>query len=284
MLQKAKEESMVLPHYDDSNYYVGLGIEVNIHGDLVKVGSSRYMERENITIPPTIEAALQETRERGQTGILTAINGEIAGMIEFKSSIRDEATQVIADLKREGIKEIVLISGDHDAPTKELSHKLGMDRYFAGVLPHEKADYVKLLQSEGKKVMMVGDGINDSAALSYADIGVSLKGASTIAVDVADVIFMDGTLKKFHYLFEITNILQKNVQRSFYLIAIPNTLCIAGAFVGIFGLKGSLILNNGFNLIAAMNGMLPYTEKTGNTARLSSLDDKPKTLGDKSPS
>ncbi len=264
ILQKAKDEDMVLPQYDDSHYFVGLGIEVNIHEDFVKVGSSRYMERENITIPPSIEAALQETRGRGQTAILTAINNEIAGMIELKSSVRDEAAQVIADLKREGIKEIVLISGDHDAPTKELSRKLGIDRYFAGVLPHEKADYVKLLQDEGKKVMMVGDGINDSAALSYADIGVSLKGASTIAVDVADVIFMDGTLRKFHYLFDITNILQQNVRRSFLLIAIPNTLCIAGAFMGIFGLRGSLILNNGFNLIAAMNGMLPYKEKLDN--------------------
>ncbi|MCK5720260.1 MAG: heavy metal translocating P-type ATPase, partial [Thiomargarita sp.] len=233
ILQKAREENIILPKYDDSKYYVGLGIEVDIHGDLIKVGSSRYMERENIIIPPLIEAALQETRERGQTGILTAVNNEIAGMIELKSSLRSEAVQVIANLKQEGIKEIVLISGDHEAPTKEFAQKLGINRYFAGVLPHEKANYVKLLQSEGKKVMMVGDGINDSAALSCADIGVSLKGASTIAVDVADVIFMDGSLRKFHYLFEITNIMQQNVRRSFYLIAVPNTLCIAGAFMGV---------------------------------------------------
>jgi heavy metal translocating P-type ATPase len=265
ILEKAKEEGMALPEYDESQYYIGLGIEVDIHGHLVKVGSSRYMERERITIPPSIKSALEETRARGQTGILTAINNEIAGMIELKSKVRDEAAQVIADLKREGIKEIVLISGDHEAPTKELSHKLGIDRYFAGVMPHEKADYVKRLQREGKKVMMVGDGINDSAALSYADIGVSLKGGSTIAVDVADVIFMDGSLKKFHYLFKITNLLQDNVRKSFYLIAVPNTICIAGAFMGIFGLRGSLILNNGFNLIAAMNGMLPYMEKTEQT-------------------
>ena len=264
ILQKAKDENIVLAQYDDSEYHVGLGIKVKIQGDWVKVGSRRYMDSEGIKIPAAIESALEETAERGQSAILTAINNKIAGMIELQSTIREEAVKVIADLRAHGIKEIVVISGDHDAPTKELAKQLNLDRYFAGVLPNEKADYVKLLQDEGKKVMMVGDGINDSAALSHADIGVSLKGASTIAVDVADVIFMDGSLSKFHYLFEVANNLQKNVKRSFLLIAIPNTVCIVGAFMGVFGLKASLVLNNGFNLIAAANGMLPYTETSAN--------------------
>jgi len=262
ILKKAKDENIELAQYDDSQYDVGLGINVKIEDKWIKVGSSRYMEREGIVIPPIIKVALKETGGRGQSAILTAINNKVAGMIELKSTIREEAADVIADLRAHGIKEIVLISGDHDAPTKELARQLTIDRYFAGVLPNEKADYVRLLQEEGKKVMMIGDGINDSAALSHADIGVSLKGASTIAVDVADVIFMDGSLTKFHYLFEVADNLQKNVKRSFLMIAIPNTVCIVGAFMGVFGLKASLVLNNGFNLIAAANGMLPYTESS----------------------
>lgn len=260
ILQKARDLDITLGKYDDSQYDVGLGINVKIGDNWIKVGSGRYIEREEIDIPDLIKSALEESAERGQSAILTAINNKVAGMIELQSTIRDEAADVIADLRANGIKEIVLISGDHEAPTKDLSSKLNIDRYFAGVLPNEKADYVKLLQDEGKKVMMVGDGINDSAALSHAEIGVSLKGASTIAVDVADVIFMDGTLTKFHYLFEVAETLQKNVKRSFLLVAVPNTVCIVGAFMGVFGLKASLVLNNGFNLIAAANGMLPYTE------------------------
>jgi len=276
ILQKAKDEDIALSHYDDSEYDVGLGINVKIEGNWVKVGSSRYMEREGIDIPAVIKMALKETGARGQSAILTAIDNKVAGMIELKSTIRDEAPDVIADLRAHGIKEIVLISGDHEAPTKELARQLNIDRYFAGVLPNGKADYVKLLQDEGKKVMMVGDGINDSAALSLADIGVSLKGASTIAVDVADVIFMDGSLTKFHYLFEVAKNLQKNVKRSFLMIAIPNTVCIVGAFMGVFGLKASLVLNNGFNLIAAANGMLPYTEtNTKNNSEIIEEEIKP---------
>lgn len=280
ILQKAQDQNIELAHYDESEYDVGLGINVKIEGKQIKVGSRRYMEREGITIPPAIQKALKETNELGQSAILTAINDKVAGMIELQSTIRDEAADVIADLREHGIKEIVLISGDHEAPTKKLSNELNIDRYFAGVLPNEKADYVKLLQDEGKKVMMVGDGINDSAALSHADIGVSLKGASTIAVDVADVIFMDGSLTKFHYLFEVADNLQKNVKRSFLMIAIPNTVCIVGAFMGIFGLKASLVLNNGFNLIAAANGMLPYTETSAKNAENKIEAIEPKEVSD----
>lgn len=260
ILQKAAEHNMTLPPHDASKYYVGLGIEVTVHGDMVRVGSARYMENEQIVIPGNIREALNETGAHGHTAILAAINGKIAGMLELQSTLRDEAAQVISLLRKRGIKEIILISGDHEAPTRDLAGKIGADRYFAGVLPHQKSDYVQLLQDEGKKVMMVGDGINDSAALSHADIGVSLQGASTIAVDVADIIFMDGTLKKFDYLFTVSDVLHQNVKRSFYLIAVPNTLCIAGAMMGFFGLASSLVLNNGFNLLAAANGALPYVE------------------------
>lgn len=260
ILQEAKNRGMTLPPHDDSKYHVGFGIEVMVHGDLIKVGSARYMEREEISLPDNIDEALEDTRARGHSAILIAINNEIAGLVELQSSIRDEAREVIAHLHKRGIQEIILISGDHEAPTRELAGELGVDRYFAGVLPHEKAEHVKALQEQGKKVMMVGDGINDSAALSYADIGVSLHGASTIAVDVADVIFMDGHLQKFDYLFEIADTLHENVQRSFYLIAIPNTFCILGGLLGYFGLASSLVLNNGFNLVAAVNGSMLYAE------------------------
>lgn len=254
ILGYAAERGLDIPVHDESKYHVGLGIEVMVEGELIQVGSARYIEQENIPLTSELEEALVLTREHGTSAILIAIDGKIAGLVELSASIRDEAGEVINMLREQGVKEIVLISGDHDAPTKKLAGELNIDRYFAGVMPHEKADYVQLLQSEGKKVMMVGDGINDSAALSLADIAVSLKGASTIAVDVADIVFMDGGLRKFGYLYELTDALQQNVKRSFSLIAIPNSLCILGGLFGVVGLASSLILNNGFNILATLNG------------------------------
>jgi Cu2+-exporting ATPase len=257
ILQKAEQQKMKLPALDESHYHVGFGIEVSLDGSVIKVGSSRYMEREGIEVPPLIQDALQQSRALGHSAILMAIDNEVAGMIEMQSTPREEATRVINFLKARGVSEIVLISGDHEAPTQELARQLGINKYVASVLPHEKAEHVRAYQEAGKKVMMVGDGINDSAALSLADVSVSLKGASTIAVDVADVIFMDGSLKQFEYLYTVTDTLNRNVRHSFLMIVIPNTVCIAGAMVGIFGLSSSLILNNGFNFLAALNSMRP---------------------------
>jgi Cu2+-exporting ATPase len=263
ILGQAKTQGLSLPAHDESKYHVGLGIEVVINNEHVRVGSARYMEQEKIAFPAVIQDALESTRQRGHSAILIAIDNKMAGLIELQATVREEAVHIMSHLRSRGIKEVVLISGDHEAPTRELASYLGMDRYFGGVLPHEKADYVKLLQAEGKKVMMVGDGINDSAALSVADIAVSLQGASTIAIDVADVVFMDGNLEKFDYLFEVTDTLHNNVRRSFALIAIPNSICILGGLTGYFGLAASLVLNNGFNLVSALNAALVYQEAKG---------------------
>ena len=260
VLNEAEALGLDLPPHDESKYHVGLGIEVVIENEHVQVGSARYMEQEDIAFPKVIADALDASRELGHSAILIAIDGKMAGLIELQATVRKEAVEVISYLRKRGIREIVLISGDHEAPTRELASHLGITRYFGGVMPHEKADYVKMLQSEGKKVMMVGDGINDSAALSLADIGVSLHGASTVAIDVADVVFMDGHLEKFGHLFEVTDLLHDNVRRSFAMIAIPNTICILGGLTGYFGLSASLVLNNGFNLISAINAAMLYSE------------------------
>jgi Cu2+-exporting ATPase len=122
------------------------------------------------------------------------------------------------------------------------------------MLPQQKADYVRDLQSRGLRVAMFGDGVNDTAGLAQANYSISLRGASDVATDVADVVFLDGNLAKFPLLDHISGNLTRNVKRSFALTLAPNSICIAGAMMGIFGLGASLIFNNVGNLVTVING------------------------------
>lgn len=242
---------------DDSKYQVGYGIDALIDGHKVMVGSIRYLKMEGIDIPPEVEEVVQMAHKEGHTLVMTALDRQFAGVIELRASQRPEVLSIIKGLRERGIKHIAIISGDHEAPTRKLAESLGMDEYFAGVLPGDKADYVERLQKQGKKVCFVGDGINDSIALKKANVSISLRGASSIATDTAQIVFMEESLHRLCELRDISHSLYKNVRTSWYLILAPNALCILGAFTMGFGIMASVLTNNVAALAALANGMMP---------------------------
>lgn len=257
LVDEAKKRKLELIDFDDTNCHIGYGVEVEIEQGTLRVGSYRYMEREKITLPDGMEEEIQKLEGKGHSVVFAAINEQMVGLIELENSQRAEAEMVIRKLKEKG-KLVYLISGDREGATKDIAERLGIDNYFAEVLPEDKERCVQGLQAQGLKVAMVGDGINDAAALARSDYSISMRGATDIATDVSDIVFMDGTLAQFHLLFEISESLHKNVRRSMGLIVLPNVLGIAGAMFGVVGIGASLLLNNGFNLLATLNGMLPY--------------------------
>src|SRR4029077_5752130 len=235
----------------------GYGITVGIEGRTIRVGSARFMKLENIEIPLVAAEALDMAHQEGFTLVFVAVDDQLGGAIELQASQRPEARDIIAGLRERGIKHIAIISGDHEAPTRKLAESLGMDEYFAGVLPADKASYVERLQKQGRKVCFVGDGINDSIALKKSNVSISLRGASSIATDTAHIVFMEESLAKICELRDIARNLDQNVARSWTLILIPNLLCIAGAFTMGFGVMASVITNNVAAMAALANGMLP---------------------------
>jgi Cu2+-exporting ATPase len=257
ILEKFQQAGLSLPESDDSKYQVGYGITVHIEGHVVRVGSARFVKMEGIEIPREIQTALDQAHHEGHTLVMVGIDDHLGGALELHASERPEAREIIEGLRQRGVKHIAIISGDHEGPTKKLAERLGMDRYFAGVLPADKASYVEKLQKEGKKVCFVGDGINDSIALKKANVSISLRGASSIATDTAHIVFMEESLAKLCELRDIARSLDKNVNRSWTLILIPNALCILGAFTMGFGVLASVVTNNVAALGALANGMLP---------------------------
>ncbi len=257
ILHKAEELNLVPPPTDETQYKVGYGITVHALGHTIRVGSRRFMEMEGIELPPEVRAALEEAHGEGYTMVMVGVDGRLGGAIELRASVRPEVREIIDGLRKRGIKHIAIISGDHEAPTRKLAESLGMDRYFAQVLPADKAEYVEKLQNEGCKVCFVGDGINDSIALKKANVSISLRGASTIATDTAQIVFLEEGLAKLCELRDIARDLDHNVKRSWSMILAPNIACIAGVFTLGFGIMASVVTNNVAALAALANGMLP---------------------------
>ena len=257
LLQKAEEEGLDLPPSDTTQYKVGYGISVGVDGRLIRVGSRRFLEMEGVALTPEVEAALDEAHREGHTMVMVAVDDALGGALELRASVRPEAPEIIRGLRARGIKDIAIISGDQEAPTRRLAEQLGMNRYFAQVLPADKADYVEKLQREGRKVCFVGDGVNDAIALKKANVSISLRGATSIATDTAHVVFMEPGLGKLCELLDIARDLERNVQTSWILILAPNILCIAGVFTLGFGIPMSVLTNNVAALGALANGVRP---------------------------
>ncbi|MBF0232793.1 MAG: HAD-IC family P-type ATPase, partial [Desulfamplus sp.] len=229
------------PQIDDAQYRVGYGIAVKIGRQWIRVGSDRFIESEGILMPEESSMAREKEIETGCSLIYVAADSLLVGVIEMHPTIRPEATDVVKYFKKHNIS-MYIISGDHPNPTRILADSLGIDNYFAQVLPEDKANIIETLQKNGKNICFVGDGINDSIALKKANVSVSLKGASTIATDTAQVVLMDESLKKLPVLFTIASDFQKNMKDTFYMVSAQNIFAVGGVFFLGMGVQAMAVL------------------------------------------
>jgi Cu2+-exporting ATPase len=269
--KEARMRELTLPPINDANYEIGYGIKVSLQPmqsregspptaeRLVYVGSGRFMESEGISIPAKYKKIEADCHLKGHSLVYVAIDNQLSGAIELLPTIRPEVKQITKALRQRGIS-MVIISGDHQKPTRKLAESLGIEHYFAEVLPQDKASLVEQLQEDGKSVCFVGDGINDSIALKKAKVSISLRGASTVATDSAGIILMDGTLNKLIRLLDIANQLDTNLTRSTIMTIVPGVICVGGVFFFHLGLAGSLIMYK-LSLAASVgNAMLPLIQ------------------------
>lgn len=242
IVQAAREHRLPLLHLDDAQYEVGYGLKVTVGQRLVRVGSNRFMEKEAIALPETIQAIQDHCHQEGHSLVMVSINEELVGAIELQPTVRPEAKEIVQGLRNRGIKATYIISGDHETPTRKLAGELGIDHYFAETLPQNKAELIEQLQREGKKVCYIGDGINDSIALTKAEVSISLHGASTVAQDAAQIILLNGGLNELGELFDIAKQYEANMQRNFWAVIGPCFLCVGGVYFANFGLITTILL------------------------------------------
>lgn len=214
---------------------LGFGLRAMVGGRDVHVGSRRFMDMLQIPLPLAADAISEASHEAGHSLVWVAADRQILGALELFPTIRDEAAEVIAQLKARGLS-VFILSGDHEQPTRHLARHLSVDDYFAEVLPTGKSDVIERLQAQGRRVCFVGDGVNDTLALRRADVSVSLSGASTVAKDTAQVVMMDQTLKRLPGLFALADRFKDNMDLSFKLTGAPVLASAGGVWLLHLGL------------------------------------------------
>jgi Cu2+-exporting ATPase len=188
IIQKAKELSVTIPQVENFNAMTGKGVEAIVEGKQVKVVSPGYLKEKNINLPPNFSS------DESETVVFVIINDQVAGYIALSDTIRTESFEAIQTLRENNIKSI-LLTGDNKRVAETVSTKLGMDSYAAEVLPHQKLEKIKELQSKGEFVAMTGDGVNDAPALAQADVGIAVGSGSDIAAETAGIVLVNSNPK-----------------------------------------------------------------------------------------
>lgn len=266
IVAEAKSRNLDLPNIDDAAYKLGYGIEATIDNRHIKVGSARFMAMKEIALPAAVEEIKADPIAQTASLVYIAFDDQLAGVLELHPAMRPEALSVIKALKERDL-QLVIISGDHTQPTKALAEQIGIDRYFAEVLPQDKSELVKQLQGEGRRVCFVGDGINDAIALKQATVSVSLSGATTAATDTAQTILMDGTLEHLPSLFKIGDRFDGNMRGNITAAIAPAVASIGGIFFFGTGVRLAIVMYNVSVASSLVNATLPTMRRPQLTSR-----------------
>ncbi|MFN9645243.1 MAG: heavy metal translocating P-type ATPase [Cyanobacteriota bacterium] len=202
ILAAASERQLALPDLDDAEVELGLGLRAQIEGQAVRIGSERFLDQNDLELPANLAKLQASAHARGHGMVFVAVTAAIAGAIELAAVSRPEALDTVAWLRLRGLS-LYILSGDQEAPTASLAKELGMDGWFANTLPEQKANRIQALQEQGKRVCFIGDGINDAIALRTAEVSISLRGATTVATDAAQVVLMKDDLNQLKLLWEL---------------------------------------------------------------------------------
>ncbi len=246
---------------DSETYRIGLGLEAQVNGRRVHVGNPRMMREAGIS-PELGELARAQLAARGSSSVLVAIEGKLAGVIGYADAPRPESARVVAALRHGGRRRVILLSGDALAPVQAIAKLVGVDEAIADVLPEDKADVVRRLRSEGRKVAMVGDGINDAPALAVADVGISLHGGTDVALETADVVLLEGGLERLPVVFKIADDTMRRVKQVLGVVLVPNVIAIAAGALGIINPMIAAVINNGSTIAASTHAIIPLLKRT----------------------
>ncbi len=254
---KARELGANIPECEETKYRIGLGVEGQVNGYYLHVGNERFLRQANIDVR-LAEPDRSALDQQGYSCIYVAVDGTLAGLIPFTDQIRPESREVIERLHAMGIRNSVMLTGDNAVVARAVCRRLGLSHQFADMLPADKAEVIQRYQRDGNLVAMVGDGINDSPALSFADVGIAMKHGAEVARESADVVLMEDSLWKLVKAVEISRGAVGLIRQNYAIVAGLNTLALGLALPGgLVSPSVTAVISNGSAILASLNGIRP---------------------------
>lgn len=256
VMDAAKERGLTHEEmHSKVEYIVAHGISTTVDGRKAIIGSHHFVfEDENCTIPAGKEELFKNLPEE-YSHLYLGIEGELAAVICIEDPLRPEAPEVIKQLRKAGFTQIVMMTGDSDRTAKAIAARVGVDKYYSEVLPEDKAKFVEEAKAQGRKVLMVGDGINDSPALSAADVGIAISDGAELAREIADITIGADDLSVMVTLKKISNGLMDKIHKNYRRIVGINGSLIALGVTGVIQPTMSALLHNTSTLLIGMDSM-----------------------------
>lgn len=236
-------------------YIVAHGIATSINGKRTVIGSYHFVFEDEKCVVPAGKEPLFESLPLYYSHLYLAIKGKLSAVICIEDPLRDEAAAVVTSLKKAGISKVVMMTGDSERTASVIAKKVGVDEYYAEVLPEDKAAFVEREKAKGRKVIMIGDGINDSPALSAANVGIAISDGAEIAREIADITVGSDDLYQIVTLKYISNALMKRIKSNYRKIVGFNSGLIALGVAGVLPPTTTALLHNGSTILISVNSM-----------------------------
>lgn len=256
VVEKAVERNLVHEElHSKVEYIVAHGIYSTIEGKEVVIGSHHFVfEDEHAVIPEGKQELFDQLPEQ-YSHLYMAIEGKLAAVICIEDPLRKEAPEVIRRLKQCGISKVVMMTGDSDRIASTIAHKVGVDEYYSEVLPEDKAKFVENEKKSGRRVIMIGDGINDSPALSEASVGIAISDGAEIAREIADVTISADDLYEIATLKRLSDAMVRRINKNYHMIVGINTGLILLGVAGVFRPTMSALLHNTSTILISLKSM-----------------------------
>lgn len=255
VVKAAKEKGFVHMHHEEVEFIVAHGVKTEVDKKTVIIGSRHFLEDdENISFKK-YEKEIAKSLEDGRTLLYISYNGKLLGTIGLSDHVRHNTKKAISDLRKLGVKNIIMLTGDTKEKALIISEELGIDEVYGSLLPNDKARIVKELMADGKKVAFIGDGINDAPALISADVGISMSKGADIAKATADVSLLKDDIEAVVEAKAFANNTMKLINKNFNATVGINSLILAGATFGLFSPIVTAVLHNGTTIGLLLNSI-----------------------------